>query len=74
MISREKELVVRRMEDSIKFDEVSRKVTASYPWTEDITKLVDNLSQAKRTQRGVERRLLKDPTCLSLTILSSKNL
>ena len=36
-------------------------ITASYTWTEDITKLVNNLSQVVRTQRGVEKRLLKDP-------------
>ena len=54
MISRDKELVVRRVEDQLVYDADSRKVTAAYPWTEDVVKLQDNLSQVIRTQRGVE--------------------
>ena len=60
MISREKEMVVRRVEDQIKLDQLNRRVTVSYPWTEDVTLLKDNLNQVIRTQRGVETRLLKD--------------
>ena len=61
MISREKELVVRRVEDSIRYDPVTRKVSVSYPWTSDILKLTDNLGQAVNFQSSVERKLLKDP-------------
>ena len=60
MISREKELVVRRVEDMIKYDEKTKKVSVGYPWTEDIHKLTDNLRQVKDFQSSVERRLLRD--------------
>ena len=60
MISREKELVVRKMEDLIKYDEDACKVTVGYPWTEDLLKLTDNLQQAKDFQSSVERRLRRD--------------
>ena len=60
MISREKEMVVRRVEDSIKYDEKLKKVTVGYPWTEEVYKLSDNLQQAKNFQASVERRLLRD--------------
>ena len=36
MVSREKELVIRLMEDQIKRDEVTWRVTTTYPWTEDV--------------------------------------
>ena len=54
-ISREKQLVVQRMEDLIKYDADSCKVTVSYPWTEDVCKLSDNLRQAIQFQSSVER-------------------
>ena len=64
MISGEKEIVVRRVEDQLKYDDVQHTVTAAYPWTEDIIKLTDNLNQVVRTQRGVENRLLKDSSLM----------
>ena len=60
MISREKEMVVERVEDLLSYDQTSMKVTVGYPWTEDIYKLTDNLRQAKDFQASVERRLLRD--------------
>ena len=60
MISREKEMVVQRVEDLLTYDKTSNKVTVEYPWTEDIYKLTDNLRQAKDFQASVERRLLRD--------------
>ena len=62
MISREKELVVRRVEDLMEYDAESKRVSVSYPWTEDVTKLTDNLGQAIAFQSSVERKLLKDNT------------
>ena len=38
MISRDKDLVVRRVEDSMKYDAESKRVSVSYPWTEDVRK------------------------------------
>ena len=61
MMSRDKEMVVRRLEDLIKYDAVSKKVSVSYPWTEDVTKLTDNIGQAISIQKSCERRLLKNP-------------
>ena len=65
MVSRDKELVVQRMEDQLCYDEESRKVTVSYPWNQDVYKLSDNLQQAIRMQCSVERRLLRDPVLMS---------
>ena len=42
MMSREKEQVVKRMEDLIQYDAESPKVSVSYPWTNDVLKLTDN--------------------------------
>ena len=60
MISREQELVVRRVEDLIKYDSENCKVSVGYPWTENVVKLTDNLKQATDFQSSVERRLLRD--------------
>ena len=43
MISREKELVVRKVEDQIVYDDEKKSVKVSYPWNEDVFKLGDNL-------------------------------
>ena len=59
-ISREKEAVVKRVEDMIEYDAEAKRVAVSYPWTEDIWKLTDNYKQAVAFQSSVERRLLKD--------------
>ena len=64
MITREKEQVVQRVEDQMKYDAENPMVTAAYPWTEEVMNLTENLSQVIRTQSGVERRLLKDETLL----------
>ena len=60
MISREKEAVVRRVEDAIQYDAEAQKVSVSYPWTEDVRKLTDNIGQAIAFQSSIERRLSKD--------------
>ena len=60
MISRDKEAVVRRVEDAIQYDAEERKVSVSYPWTEDVRKLINNVGQAIAFQSSIERRLLKD--------------
>ena len=61
MLSREKEQVVRRVEDLIQYgDEGTCSVSVSYPWTEDILKLSDNLRQVVDFQSSVERRLVQD--------------
>ena len=65
MVSREKELVIRRMEDQLTFDEENRRVTVAYPWTENVLKLRDNKQQAVRMQMSVERRLSRDPKLMS---------
>ena len=65
MISREKEQVVQRVEDSIKHDVHSCKVSASYPWTEDVVKLRDNIGQVISFQSSVERKLLRDKSLLN---------
>ena len=64
MISREKESVVRRMEDLTEYDAEARKVSVSYPWTEDVCRLADNMGQAIAFQSSVERKLLKDRTLM----------
>ena len=43
MIARDKELVVRRVEDQIKHDPRKHTVSVTYPWTEEVHKLTDNL-------------------------------
>ena len=60
MLSREKDAVVRRVEDSIQYDAEAHKVSVSYPWTEDVKKLTDNIGQAIAFQSSIERKLLKD--------------
>ena len=61
MLSREKEQVVRRVEDLIQYgDEGTCSVSVSYPWMEDILKLSDNLRQVVDFQSSVERRLVQD--------------
>ena len=65
MVSKDKELVVQRMEDQLCYDERTQKVTVSYPWNQDVFKLSDNLQQAIRMQCSVERRLLRDPLLMS---------
>ena len=52
------------MEGQIKRDENSGKVTTTYPWTDQVHKLTDNINQAVRMQCSVERRLLRDPSLL----------
>ena len=64
MVTREKEIVVKRVEDQMLYDSESCRVKVSYPWTEDVFKLTDNLHQAIRVQSSVERRLLKDSSML----------
>ena len=64
MMSRDKELVVRRLEELIKYDAKSKTVSVSYPWTEDVKRLTDNVGQAIAIQRSCERRLLKNPLLL----------
>ena len=64
MISRDNARVVRRLEDLMEYDADSRKVTVSYPWTEDIRKLTDNIGQAIAFQKSCEKRLLRDPVLL----------
>ena len=60
MISREKEMVVKRMEDLIKYDAEKQSVSVTYPWTEDVCKLTDNFQQAVGYQKSFERKLLRD--------------
>ena len=64
MISRDKEAVVRRVEDLMTYDAVQKKISVSYPWTEDIKKLTDNIGQAISFQKSCEKRLLKNPALL----------
>ena len=64
MITREKEAVVRRVEDQLVRDEENCTVKAKYPWTEEVYKLTDNLRQAIKVQSSVERRLRKDEKML----------
>ena len=37
MMSRDKEMVVRRVENMLKYDPEARRVTVSYPWTADVS-------------------------------------
>ena len=60
MISREEEEVVKRVEESIKYDEKNQRVSVSYPWTEDVCKLTDNVKQAIGCQKSLEDRLSKN--------------
>ena len=62
MISREKEAVVKRVEDSMLYDAETHKVCVSYPWTEDVQRLTNNVGQAIAFQTSIERKLLKDKT------------
>ena len=64
MVSREKEQVVKRMEDLIQYDAENSKVSVSYPWTHDVLKLSDNLNQAIKFQMSVERKLRKDKSMM----------
>ena len=41
------------------------RVTASYPWTEDVAKLTDNIGQAISFQASVEKKLLRDKDLLA---------
>ena len=54
MVTREKELVVTRMEDQLTYDSTEKIVTVAYPWTENVYKLTDNLQQATRMQCRTE--------------------
>ena len=45
MISREKEAVVKRVEDSMQYDPEAHKVCVAYPWTEDAKKLTSNMTR-----------------------------
>ena len=60
MMSREKELVIRRAKVMMKYDPEARRVTVSYLWTAHVGKLTDKLGQAVAFQSSVERRLLKE--------------
>ena len=64
MISRDKEMVVKRMEDLMKYDERSQRVSVTYPWTEDVCKLKDNIGQAIAYQSSFERKLIRDKPLL----------
>ena len=52
------------VEDKIVYDEVEKKVKVSYPWTQEVFNLSDNLRQAAKVQGSVERRLLKNESHL----------
>ena len=52
------------MEALIDYNAEARKVLVSYPWTEDVCRLADNMGQAIAFQSSVERRLLKDRTLM----------
>ena len=64
MMSRDKEMVVRRLEELMKYDENTSKVSVCYPWTQDVRKLTDNIGQAIAIQKSCEKRLLKNPLLL----------
>ena len=64
MMSRDKELVVKRLEDLIKYDPTTKRVSVRYPWTEDVIKLTDNIGQAIAFQKSCERRLMRNPILL----------
>ena len=55
---------MRRVEDTIPYDAEAKKVSVSYPWTEDICKLTDILGQAMDFQSSLECNLLKAQTLL----------
>ena len=63
-ISRDKQAVVRRVEELMTYDAEKKKISVSYPWTEDIKRLKDNIGQAISFQKSCERRLLKNPVLL----------
>ena len=46
------------------YDAEAKRVSVSYPWTEDVCKLSDNLNQAIAFQSSVERKLLRDKTLM----------
>ena len=46
------------------YDAEAKRVSVSYPWTEDVCKLSDNLNQAIAFQTSVERKLLRDKTLM----------
>ena len=48
------------VEDKIVYDKTEKKVKVSYPWTQEVFNLSDNLWQAAKVQGSVERRLLKN--------------
>ena len=60
MISREKELIVRKVEDQNVYYDKKKSVKVSYPWNEDVFKLGDNLRQAVKVQGSIERQLIRD--------------
>ena len=64
--TREKEEVVRRVEDMIKLDVENKKVSVTYPWTEDVRKLSDNIGQAVAFQSSVGKKLLKDKSLMEV--------
>ena len=66
MLSREKDAVVRRVEDSIQYDAEAKRVLVSYPWTEDVKKLTNNMGQAIAFQSSIERKLLKDKKLMEI--------
>ena len=59
MISREEEEAVKRVEESIKYDEEKQCVSLTYPWTEDVCKLTDNVRQVIGFQRSYEKTLIQ---------------
>ena len=65
MMSRDNELVVRRLEGLMKYDADSKRISVSYPWTEDVKSLSDNIHQAISFQKSCEKRLLRNPQLLA---------
>ena len=59
MISRDEEMVVKMVEDTMYLDEESSVFRVSYPWKPESDKQVSNKEQALAIQRKVETRLIK---------------
>ena len=59
MITRDEELVVKMVEDSMWLDKEKQVIHVSYPWKPEADRQVSNRSQALAIQKKVEAKLQK---------------
>ena len=66
-LSREDQEVVNRIEASLQVDEVTGRMSGTYPWKPCVERMRSNLRQAEKIQTSVERHMLKAGTHAGFT-------